>query len=62
MDLVVAGEVVIEIKALDALLPIHKAQLMTYLKLGGWKVGLLINFNVPALKEGIQRVVMDLPE
>ncbi|PKB65857.1 MAG: GxxExxY protein [SAR202 cluster bacterium Io17-Chloro-G4] len=62
MDLVVAGEVVIEIKSLDALMPIHKAQLMTYLKLGGWKVGLLINFNVPVLKQGIQRVVLDLPE
>ncbi len=60
--MVVAGEVVIEIKSLDALLPVHKAQLMTYLKPGGWKAELLINFNVPILKQGIQRVVPDLPQ
>jgi GxxExxY protein len=46
LDLLVADVVVVEIKSVDALAPIHDAQLLTYLKLGGWKVGLLINFNV----------------
>lgn len=62
LDLLVAGEVVVEIKALDAIAPIHEAQLLTYLKVGGWKVGLLINFNVPLLKEGIRRRVVGLEE
>jgi GxxExxY protein len=49
--------VIIELKACDSLQPIHEAQLLTYLKLTGIKVGLLINFNVPVLKEGIKRLV-----
>ncbi len=57
LDLLVAEAVVIEIKAVEALHPIHEAQLLTYLRLGGWKVGLLINFNVPLLKQGIKRLV-----
>jgi len=61
-DLVVEDTVVIETKAVDALHPVHEAQLMTYLKLGGWKVGLLINFNVAVLKDGIRRRVLDLEE
>ena len=55
LDLLVAETVVVEIKAVEKLLPIHEAQLLTYLKLGGWKVGLLINFNVPVLRQGIRR-------
>jgi GxxExxY protein len=62
VDLVVDGTVVVEIKSVEALLPIHEAQLLTYMKLGGWKVGLLINFNVPVLKQGIRRLVLGLPE
>lgn len=62
LDLLVARTVVIEAKAVEALLPIHKAQLLTYLRLGGWQVGLLINFNVPVLKNGLQRVVLGLKE
>jgi GxxExxY protein len=62
LDLVVAGEVVVEIKAIDVILPVHKAQLLTYMKLGGWKVGLLINFHVPALKNGIKRMVLNFVE
>ena len=62
LDLLVAGTVVVEIKAVDRLLPIHQAQLLTYLRLGGWKVGLLMNFNVAALKQGIKRVVLGLDE
>tara|TARA_Y100000031_G_scaffold135470_1_gene158815 strand:- start:459 stop:671 length:213 start_codon:yes stop_codon:yes gene_type:complete len=62
LDLLVGDAVVVEIKALESLLPIHQAQLLTYLKLGEWKVGLLINFNVPVLKQGIRRVVLGLRE
>jgi GxxExxY protein len=48
----------VEIKAVEVIQPIHEAQLLTYLKLGGWKLGLLINFNVPMLKEGIRRRIL----
>jgi GxxExxY protein len=62
LDLLVADAVVVEIKAVETLTPIHEAQLLTYLKLGGWKVGLLINFNVEVLKTGIHRRVLGLAE
>ena len=62
LDLSVRDAVVVAIKALESLLPIHQAQLMTYLKLGKWTVGLLINFNIPVLKKGIRRVVLGLKE
>src|SRR5262245_8292929 len=55
LDLVVEDEVVVELKAVDELVGIHEAQLLTYLKLSGKKVGLLINFNVVHLKNGIKR-------
>ncbi len=58
MDLVVSGAVVVEVKTVDALLPVHDAQLLTYLKLSGLRVGLLLNFNVPILKQGIRRKVL----
>ena len=58
LDLLVADLVVVEIKAVDALLPVHEAQLLSYLKLGGWHVGLLMNFHVPLLKDGIRRKVL----
>jgi GxxExxY protein len=57
IDLLVAGSVVVEVKAVEKLLPIHEAQLLTYLRLGGWHVGLLINFNVDVLRLGIKRIV-----
>jgi GxxExxY protein len=62
LDLLVEERVVVEIKAIEVLLPIHDAQLLTYLKLGGWKIGLLINFNVPLLKDGIHRLAFGLDE
>ncbi len=62
LDLVVADKIIVEVKAVDSLVPVHQAQLMTYLKLGGWNLGLLINFHVPILKQGIKRVVLGLPE
>ena len=49
-------------KTVESLLPIHQAQMLTYMKMGGWKVGLLINFNVPILKKGIKRLVLGLEE
>jgi GxxExxY protein len=61
-DLIVADTVVVETKSVDALHPIHEAQLVTYLKIGGWKIGLLINFNELVLKNGIRRKVLNLPE
>ena len=60
LDFLVEKTVVLEIKAVEGLQPIHQAQLLTYLKLGGWPVGLLINFNVPVLKKGIKRMVYNL--
>ena len=62
VDLLVAGSVVVEVKAIDAIAPVHEAQLLTYLRLGGWHVGLLINFNVVVLKNGIRRRVLGLRE
>jgi GxxExxY protein len=62
LDLLVADAVVVEVKAVETLLPVHEAQLLTYMKLGGWKVGLLMNFNVPILKQGIRRRVLGLEE
>jgi GxxExxY protein len=58
LDFVIDRTVVLEIKAMDALLPIHEAQLLTYLKLGGYHLGLLINFNVALLKNGIRRLIL----
>ena len=58
IDMLVEDEIIIELKSIDGLLPIHEAQLLTYLKLSGKQVGLLINFNVVLLKDGIKRRVM----
>ncbi|MCP9446718.1 MAG: GxxExxY protein [Nitrospira sp.] len=58
LDLLVAEAVVVEIKAVEVIVPVHEAQLLTYLKLGGWKIGLLINFNVAVLKDGIRRRIL----
>ncbi len=60
LDLVVEDAVIVELKCVDSLLPVHKAQLLSYLKLSGKKLGLLINFNVAHLKQGIVRLVNDL--
>jgi GxxExxY protein len=60
IDVLVAELVVIELKAVEKLHPVHDAQLLTYLRLGGWHVGLLMNFNVSVLKDGIRRRVLGL--
>jgi GxxExxY protein len=58
LDLVIDGRLVLEIKAVEALAPVHEAQLLTYLRLSGIKTGLLMNFNTPVLKQGIKRMVL----
>ncbi|MFH1708718.1 MAG: GxxExxY protein [Planctomycetota bacterium] len=60
LDLVVGGLVVVELKSVAQLEPIHEAQMLTHLKLSGLKLGLLMNFNVPVLKSGIKRMVNGL--
>jgi GxxExxY protein len=60
MDIVVEDKVLIEVKAIEALAPVHFAQTLTYLKLSGLKLGLLINFNTKTLKDSIHRIVNNL--
>ncbi|NPV08796.1 MAG: GxxExxY protein [Anaerolineae bacterium] len=62
LDLLVEDAVVVEVKAVEGLLPIHTAQLLSYLKLSGLPVGLLINFNTRVLKDGLRRLVNNYPE
>jgi len=57
LDFLVAGRVVVEIKSIEAVAPVHEAVMLTYLRLSGCELGLLINFNVPVLKDGIRRFV-----
>ena len=57
VDFVIEERVLVELKAVETFLPVHKAQVLTYLKLTGLSTGLLFNFNVPVMKEGIRRVV-----
>ncbi len=58
IDLLVEDKVIIEVKSVDVVNPVHFAQLMTYLKLSGCRIGFLINFNVESLKDGIKRVIL----
>ena len=58
MDIVAASQVILELKAVEKLAPIHKAQVISYLKASGYTVGLLINFNTEVLRDGIQRIVL----
>ncbi len=58
MDFYFPGRLVLELKAVERLLPVHEAQLLTYLRLSNTKYGLLINFNVPVLKDGIKRLAL----
>jgi GxxExxY protein len=62
LDLLVEDTIVVEVKAIEALLPVHSAQLLTYLKSSGKRVGLLINFNVTMLTKGLRRLVNDYVE
>jgi len=58
LDLLVSSLVVVELKCVEMLLPVHEAQLLTYLKLGDWRTGLLLNFNTALLRDGIRRMVI----
>ena len=58
LDVVVESQVVVELKTVDRILPIHEAQILTYLRLAGIHTGLILNFNVPALHQGIKRMVL----
>jgi len=62
VDILVGGLVPVELKTVDALHPVHEAQLITYMRLGGWHVGLLINFNVEVLIKGVRRKVLNFIE
>ncbi len=58
MDIVIEGKVIVELKCVESILPVHEAQLLTYLKLAKIKTGLIINFNSSLLKDGIKRMVL----
>jgi GxxExxY protein len=60
LDFMVEGKLILELKAVEKILPVFEAQMLTYLKLTGCKLGLIVNFNVPILKDGIKRIVLDL--
>ena len=60
LDLLIAGKVVVEVKAVEKVVPVHSAQLLSYLKLGGFKLGYLLNFDVAHMKDGIRRMVNGL--
>jgi GxxExxY protein len=62
LDVVVENQIILELKSCEKIEPIHKAQLLTYLKLSNIKLGLLLNFNTPIMKDGIVRVANELPE
>lgn len=62
VDILVANTVVVETKSIETIAPVHEAQLLTYMRLGGWQVGLLINFDVLVLKNGVRRKVLGLRE
>lgn len=58
LDFLVEGQIVIEVKAVETLVPVHTSQILTYLKLGGYRLGFLVNFNVTLIKHGIHRYVL----
>ena len=60
IDLLIDNRVVVEVRAIEALLPVHRAQLLSYLRLGGFKLGYLLNFNVLHMRDGIARIVNGL--
>jgi GxxExxY protein len=60
IDLLVEDRVVVELKAIEQILPVHRGQLLSYLRLGGFKLGYLLNFNVPLMRDGITRLVNGL--
>jgi GxxExxY protein len=62
LDMVIENRIILELKSCEKIDPIHKAQLLTYLKLSGLHLGLILNFNVPVMRNGVVRIVNELPE
>ena len=62
LDFLVENEIILELKSIETMLPVHESQLLTYLRLSGKQVGLLINFNVPVLKMGVRRCILSKKE
>lgn len=62
IDILVEEQIILELKSIDRLEPVHQAQVMTYLKIAGYPIGLLINFNVPSLRQGIRRLTLRTPQ
>ncbi|MCL4523571.1 MAG: GxxExxY protein [Acidobacteria bacterium] len=62
LDILVEGRIIVELKAVEALAPIHEAIVLTYLRLSGCRLGLLANFNVPVLKDGVRRFINGFPK
>jgi GxxExxY protein len=62
LDVVIEDQIILELKTVESLLPVHEAQLLTYLKLTGLTLGLLVNFNVPVLTQGLRRIVNKFDE
>ncbi len=62
IDLLVQKRLIVEVKAVESLLPVHRAQVLTYLKLSGLQLGLLINFYSPTLKKGLERIILSKPK
>ena len=62
IDILVEGEIIVEVKAVERILPVHQAQLISYLKLANKRLGLLVNFNVAVMKDGFQRFVNKFPD
>lgn len=58
IDIVVAGQLIVEVKTVESILPVHEAQLLTYMRLSGIGKGLIMNFHVPVLKDGLKRMVL----
>ena len=58
VDLVIENKVVLELKTVESILPVHEAQLLSYMRLGGWQIGLLLNFKSALLRDGIRRMVL----
>ncbi len=58
LDLIVDRQIIVELKAVEKIISVHRAQILTYMKLAGYRLGFLINFNVPMIKQGIERLIL----
>ncbi len=58
LDLIVDRQIIVELKAVEKIITVHRAQILTYMKLAGFRLGFLVNFNVPKIKQGIERLIL----